>query len=179
MRVIAGELRGRKLLTPEGREVRPTSDKVKGAIFSMLGEDVQDANVLDLFSGTGNLGMEALSRGARHCIFCDNNRNSIRLLRENLSLLKLEDRATVLMGDFRRGMKYDKIDLIFADPPYGRGYCIKVLDAVAEGARLTVGGVLILEHGDGESLPQQITGLSHEKEKRYGRTRIDIYRRVK
>ena len=178
MRVIAGDLKGRRLRTPDGREVRPTSDKVKGAIFSMLGGEAVNAKVLDLFSGTGNLGVEALSRGADHCIFCDHNKNSIRLLRENLSLLGLEERATVLMGDFRRGLKYDKIDLIFADPPYGRGYCIQVLDAVSESALLTKGGVLVLEHGDGERLPQQVPGLSHEKEKRYGRTWIDIYRRV-
>lgn len=176
MRVIAGECRGFKLFPPDMPGVRPTSDKVKGAVFNMIAGSVPGARAMDLFSGAGSLGIEAISRGAAHCIFCDRDAASITLIRKNLMKTGLLERSTLLHGDFHRALKYDKMDLIFADPPYGLRLCRVVLEAVSESRVLNDDGILVLERGDGETDPGDAEGLVHEKSRKYGNTWIDIYR---
>ena len=178
MRVIAGDLKGQKLFSPVNRDVRPTSDKVKGAIFSMIFDALDGAQVLDLFAGTGNLGIEALSRGASHCVFCDREDESIAVISKNLQKTGVAHKSTLVHGDYHRALKYGKMDLIFADPPYGQGLCRKVLTAVSERDILSEDGLLVLERGDGEPNPGETESLALVKSKRYGRTWVDIYRRL-
>ena len=121
MRVIAGKYKGRKLYSPEDSSVRPTTDKVKEACFSILTNDIYDARVLDLFAGTGGLGIEALSRGASHAYFIDHDPACIQCIRDNLHFTKLEDKATVLKQDAYSALNliHEKsVDVVFADPPY-------------------------------------------------------------
>lgn len=120
MRVVAGELRGRRIEAPDGYDVRPTTDKVREAVFNALGslDLVRDATVADLFSGTGALGIEALSRGAAHCTFVERDRSAIRTLRDNLETLGLADRARIVTGDALVMSKGIDVDLLVADPPY-------------------------------------------------------------
>jgi 16S rRNA (guanine966-N2)-methyltransferase len=121
MRVVAGELRGRRILAPPGTHTRPTTDKVREAVFNALGslDLVRDATVADLFAGSGALGIEALSRGAAHCTFVERDRTAVRWLRDNLGALDLADRSTVVAGDALVMGKGLDVDLVLADPPYG------------------------------------------------------------
>ena len=119
MRVITGIARGKRLVTPDTYDVRPTSDKVKEALFSALQFDIEGRRVLDLFAGSGQLGIEALSRGAKSCVFVDNSRASINLVKKNLEITGLEDNAKVIQSDFSSfaAMSRDTFDLVFLDPP--------------------------------------------------------------
>jgi 16S rRNA (guanine966-N2)-methyltransferase len=122
VRVVAGSLRGRRLVAPEGRDTRPTGDRVREAVFNALGslDAVDDARVVDLFAGSGALGIEALSRGARHCVFIDHDRRAREAVRSNLRALGLEDRAQVVAADARAHLEAtgERFDLALADPPY-------------------------------------------------------------
>lgn len=177
MRIIAGDYKGRKLQNPVDKRIRPTADKVKEAVFSILAADIYEANVLDLFSGTGNLGLEALSRGANHCWFGDNSRDSISLLRENIRYCRAEDRATVIPGDFRKTLQKltDPMDVIFLDPPYNQGVLPKCLKLIDEYCLLKDQGLIVAEHRKEEILPQQVGGFEKIKERKYGTVVISIY----
>ena len=120
MRIIAGDYKGRRLYTPEDRRIRPTADKVKEALFSIIGDDIDEAVVCDLFSGTGNLGLEALSRGADKCYFGDNSADSIRLIKENIEMCRAGEYSEVIHGDFKKtlSMINEKVNVFFLDPPY-------------------------------------------------------------
>ncbi|MDR3295452.1 MAG: 16S rRNA (guanine(966)-N(2))-methyltransferase RsmD, partial [Clostridiales Family XIII bacterium] len=133
LRIIAGSCRGKRLFTPGGHGIRPTPDKVKGAIFNMIGASQEDAVALDLFSGTGSMGLEALSRGARRCYFCDNSAESLALIRKNAAHCNMEARAKILSGDYMRTLDAipEKMDVIFIDPPYGSDYYANCLERVA------------------------------------------------
>ncbi len=178
MRVIAGKAKGRVLKVP--REVsRPTTDRVRESIFGILGELVLDAEVLDLYAGSGALGIEALSRGARSCVFVEQNRGAVRTIQDNLKKTKLEE-AQVVTRDVTahlRGSK-DRYDLIFADPPYADGLRDGAADLVTlSGWRdwLKDEGLLIFEReAVGEVPPME--GLEILQQRDYGRSRIVIYR---
>ncbi len=149
MRIIAGKYKGIRLLAPDGQDVRPTTDRIKESIFNILSskKDFLGTSVLDIFSGSGALGIEALSRGAESVIFCDNNRASIALTRSNLS--KIHSSATVLAGDFRLTLKKlsgNKFDFIFADPPYGAGFYGEIINLVEKYGLIAKNGIIILEH---------------------------------
>ena len=102
MRIITGDFKGRKIEMPTGYDIRPTTEKVKEAMFSIIGQRIYDSVCVDLFSGTGNLGLEALSRGAEKCWFCDNNRESIRLIRQNIANCRAEEWSELVAGDFEK-----------------------------------------------------------------------------
>jgi 16S rRNA (guanine966-N2)-methyltransferase len=122
MRIVAGEFRGRRLHVPGDRRVRPTADRVREAWFSILGDQLVGARVLDLWAGSGALGLEALSRGAKHVQFVERRRNSLAILRRNVATLDVEDRVTVVRGDavrHVRELRQEAVDIAFADPPYG------------------------------------------------------------
>jgi len=180
MRIIAGEYRGRRLLAPEGKDIRPTTDKTREALFSILMNEIPDARVLDLFAGTGALGIEALSRGAAGCTFIDQSRAAVRLIRENLAACgpEAERRACVCAGDFRRVLAGldEPFDIILMDPPYGQRLWRPAMEIIAENRLLTPGGVLVCEHRREEELPGEIVGFVRQKERRYGISKLSIYR---
>lgn len=178
MRVIAGIYKGRKLRSPENHDIRPTSDKTKEAMFSMLTGRTEGARVLDLFAGSGALGIEALSRGAKACVFVDSSRAAVRLIKENLAGCGIGEEATVRTGDYRRVLETleGTFDIIFMDPPYDKGLAEEAFRLIDEGELLAPDGILIAEHGKNEDYPEEIHGLFREKERRYGICKCSIYR---
>lgn len=178
MRIIAGDFKGRKLLSPKGEDIRPTSDKVKEAVFSILFHDIEDAVCVDLFAGTGSLGIEAISRGAKHCYFADNSRDSIATVKQNVKLCKCEDDATIMLSDGRQalGKIREKIDILFLDPPYRYDSYEKIIGYAESLDLFTNNGIIIAEHSAKEMLPDKIGKLEKFKERKYGTTRITIYK---
>ena len=177
MRIIAGELKGRKLTTPRDYNVRPTAEKVREAVFSMLQIYIPDAVVLDLFAGTGSLGLEALSRGARRAYFVDRDRQSIALVRSNVKACGMEDRSVILCADYSSviGRIHDKIDVVFLDPPYQAGLMEDCLRKLADSEILPEGGIIVAEHGREELLPESLSCLQQIRDRKYGKVRVSVY----
>jgi len=178
MRIITGEYRGRRLVTPKTYDIRPTSDKVKEAVFSMLIPYLDEESVcLDLFSGTGNLGLEALSRGAKRVYFSDSSRDSIKLIKENIKICGAEEYSILLSGDFKSNLARikEKLDIIFLDPPYASEYYMTALQLIREYDLLNEGGCIICEHSDRDPLPEEAFGFSMVKDKNYGQIGVSIY----
>ena len=177
MRIIAGNMKGRKLNSPKDNAVRPTSDKVKEAVFSMIGEYIDGASVIDLFAGSGNLGLEALSRGANVCYFCDNSDESIRLLKSNIELCKAGGRSRIFHGDFRKALSGipEKADIIFLDPPYEKELLEKCFINISETGALKEGGIIVAEHDGKMILCEIISSFNKMKEKKYGKVFVSLY----
>ena len=180
MRIITGDFKGRRLEMPEGKDIRPTTEKVKEAIFSIIAGNVPGAVCVDLFAGTGNLGLEALSRGAEKCYFADNSRESLNLIKRNIAMCKAEEWSVVIPGDFERvlarlGERGEKIDIFFLDPPYREGLYEKCFELIREYDLLAEEGIIIAEHGEREPLPVEIEGYIVLKERNYGSVAITIY----
>ncbi len=180
MRVIAGEFRGRRLDRIEGMDIRPTSDKVKEALFSILGDSIIDSVFLDLFGGTGGIGIEALSRGAKHVIFIDANIKSIKVLKGNLDNLNIKGNAEVFHTDYATaiGKLYNfkkQFDIIFIDPPYRVGMAQNALEAIDKNPILTQTGLIVVEHDSGDDMPQSIGRLHKYRIKKYGNTSLSFY----
>ena len=177
MRVITGTAGGRKLKSPKGDAVRPTTDHVKQAMFNILQFDLEGRRVLDLFGGTGQLGIEALSRGAREAVFTDKSRESVALIRENLKTCGLK--GTVLQTDalsyLERGEKFDSI---LIDPPYDDGLYEAVLERINSVDNLNEGGIIICEARAGTVLPEMKPPYEKLRERRYGSVTIALYTRV-
>lgn len=176
MRVITGSARGMRLRSPEGSDVRPTGEKTKEAVFSILQNEVEGAAVLDLFAGSGQLGIEALSRGARTCTFVDNSRRALDIVRENLSHTRLAEQARVHQGDslaFLGGMP-GTFDIALLDPPYRQGLLDRALPLVA--AAMQPGGVIVCETDMKETLPETAGNFVRQREYRYGKSKITLYR---
>ena len=174
MRVITGTARGRKLKTPANYDIRPTTDNVKEAVFNIIQFDVEGRRVLDLFAGTGQLGIEALSRGAQSCVFIDENREAVRIVKENLKTCGFS--APVLQENalnyLRRG---ERFDLIFLDPPYDAGLYEPVLNTINLVDNLSDGGIIICEARREIPLPELSAPYRKGKEYRYGTVKICIY----
>jgi len=181
MRIITGSAKGTKLKTPRDSDlIRPTADRVKESVFNVLGPRVLGAKVLDLFAGTGNLGLEALSRGAKNAIFVDRSNLSVGLIRENAARTKLTDRVTIYRGDVLRILDKlagsgDSFDLIFCDPPYNKGLVAAVLAKVDQTALLAVDGIMIVEHSHQEAVKDEWDRLSLSRTLRYGDTLVSIF----
>ena len=174
MRVITGSARGRKLKTPETYDIRPTTDNVKEAVFNIIQFDVEGRRVLDLFAGTGQLGIEALSRGAASAVFVDRDRAAVRLVRENLRACGLE--GTVRQEDALSALRRpERFDLIFVDPPYDAGLYGEVLETIKSVDKLTDGGIIICEARSTEPLPDLAVPYGKRKEYRYGKVKIAVY----
>lgn len=172
MRVVAGELRGRRLISPEGLDTRPTTDRVREAVFNSLGsmDLVVDAGYADLFAGTGALGIEALSRGAAHCTFVERDGRALKALRANIEALGLGDRATVVPGDAMTALRrLPDVDVVVADPPYGFSDWAALLDRLPA-------DVAVVESGAGLEVPPD--GWSIVRQKRYGRTFVTLLERT-
>ena len=185
MRVIAGKYKGRKLHSPEDNTVRPTTDKVKEAVFSILTNELYAARVLDLFAGTGGLGIEAMSRGAEYCLFADASRRSLNLVKENLAHCKVEEKTRVVAGEYSKVLRNigrrieegleEPFDIILLDPPYDAGYMEDVFRLIAEEGVLADDGIIVAEHRKHEELPENLHGFTRTKEKRYGVVKLSIY----
>ena len=178
MRIIAGELKGRRLSAPADNRIRPTSDKVKEALFSIAAPYLEDSVVIDLFSGTGNLGLEAVSRGARRVFFGDKSRSSMDLIKKNIALCKVEDKCITYLGDWEQILKKisEPADVIFLDPPYNDGLIENCIAKIDKHALLKDDGILIAEHGTNFTPPETIGTLLKVKEKKYGTTAVTIYK---
>lgn len=176
MRIISGCRRGHKLLEFEGRDVRPTTDRVKEAIFNIIQMSVPGAEVLDMFAGSGALSFEALSRGAAHAVLTDSDARSVSLIRRNVESLRFEECCEVIQGScFEYARRCGRsFDIIFLDPPYNTGLAEAALKTVAECGLLSDNGIAVLE-SDNTDFRGECEGLQLLKQKRYGRTYITIY----
>lgn len=183
MRIIGGALRGRRLKAPPGQGVRPTSDRARQALFNLLahgaalrGLALDGAVVLDAFAGTGALGLEALSRGARRAVFLESDRAALAALAQNLRALDQEDRAVVVARDaLRPGPAPDKAAIAFLDAPYGSGLAAPALAALAQAGWLADGAVAVVEHGAREALDAP-AGFERLDERRYGAAMLSFLR---
>lgn len=177
MRIITGQARGVRLRTPEGLDTRPTSEMTKEAVFSMVHFELEGAVFLDLFAGSGQMGLEALSRGAKKAYFVDQGRQAQECIRENLLKAKLRERSTVVSMDalsFLRGCR-ENFDIAFLDPPYETGLLQQVLPEVA--LRMSENGIILCETQRNEELPEQVEDFVMGKPHRYGKAKITVYRR--
>ena len=179
MRVITGIARGVALKTPDGMKTRPTSDRVKEAMFSNIQFDLPGAKVLDLFAGTGQLGIEALSRGAAGAVFVDALDNACKLVQENLQRTKLTDRAKVVRADYLAYLTncHDKFDFVFLDPPYAEVFLENALKKITEIDILQSGGIIVAERPLGKDLLFDFDGFSRSKDYKYGNTLLTLYRK--
>ncbi|MDF2838670.1 MAG: rRNA ((966)-N(2))-methyltransferase RsmD [Evtepia sp.] len=179
MRVITGSARGRRLKELKGMDTRPTTDRVKEAIFSVIQFEVEGRRVLDLFGGTGQMGIEALSRGAAHCVFVDIRREAVQLIRENLKHTGLEDRAEVIQGDYLSYLMQSKetFDLVFLDPPYESEMIKKALQTITSIDKISQNGIIVCENGSNPVWPSVPEPYELQKEYRYGKIEVALYRR--
>lgn len=179
MRVIAGSARGIKLNTPEGLVTRPTTDRVKEALFSIIQFELEGRTVLDLFAGTGQLGIEALSRGAASAVFVDAGAPAVRLVRENLKRTNFLDRAAVVQSDYERFLRScgKTFDIILLDPPYAEKFLENALEIISEIDILNDSGIIICEKTADKALNAEIPGLTMKKEYRYGKCSLVLYRK--
>ena len=179
MRVIAGQARGIQLNTPEGMKTRPTADRVKEAMFSIIQFDLPSAKVLDLFGGTGQLGIEALSRGASYATFVDAEKNACALIRDNLKRTKFDLQAKVVCSDYEIFLKNttDKYDIVLLDPPYAEVFLEKSLKMITEIDILQYNGIIVTERPLGKELSCDFPGFIRSKDYKYGKTLVTLFRK--
>ncbi|ABO50602.1 putative methyltransferase [Desulforamulus reducens MI-1] len=181
MRIIAGTARGRKLKSPKGMTTRPTSDRVREALFNILSSYVPGSRFLDLFSGTGAVAIEALSRGAEKATLVERDKNTARIIYDNLRMCNVLDKAEVLTVDVSQATlimrrKKETFDLIFIDPPYKKGFEVPTLEKIQECHLLSSDGILVVE-SDQKDLPPDLVGnLTATRRERYGDTALTFYR---
>ncbi len=181
MRVIAGQARGRRLRTPKGRALRPTADRVKEALFNILPHDLSGRRVLDLFAGTGNLGLEALSRGAASAVLVDIARDAADIIEENVHALGYASVARVMASPVFKAVRSlarggERFDLILLDPPYERGLAGEALKEIAKEGLLAADGVVVAEHSVRDRLEENYGSLTLADRRRYGDTALSFYR---
>ena len=179
MRVITGKARGVQLKTPDGLKTRPTADRVKEALFSVIQFDVPNTRVLDLFGGTGQLGIEALSRGAKSAVFVDADEKACSLIRENLRRCKMEAEGQVIRSDYLSYLDRcrQKFDIIFLDPPYAEVFLENALNKISEIDILESGGIIVAERPLGKELLCEFSGFSCSRDYKYGQTLLTLYRK--
>lgn len=179
MRVISGLAGGRRLKELQGMDTRPTTDKVKESLFNIIQFDIPGRRVLDLFAGTGQLGIEALSRGAASCTFLDQRRDAAALIRENLKTCRLDENARVIQGNSLSFLKScgEKFDVIFLDPPYHTDLIDQALELVAKIDILSEHGIIVCETMSQRQLPQLEAPYEWGKDYRYGQIKLTIGRR--
>jgi len=179
MRIIAGKFKGRQIQAVKGDNTRPTTDKIKENIFNIMGQFFEGGHVLDLFAGSGSLGIEALSRGTDHAIFIDKNVHAIKVIKENISNLKLQQQTEVYRNDAFKALhvlakKSSKFDLIFLDPPYGQISITELLERIEANGLLNEGGLVMCEYGEGLDVRYDASILKEIKREVYGTIEILI-----
>ena len=180
MRVITGKARGVTLKTPDGLQTRPTTDRVKEALFSIINFDIPGSRVLDLFGGTGQLGIEALSRGAKSAVFVDAGEPACRLIREHLKRTKLEADGRVVRSDYLAYLNRcrEQFDIVFLDPPYAEVFLENSLKRIAEIDILQSNGIIVTERPLGKDLSVEMEGFTRSKDYKYGNTLLTIFRKA-
>ena len=179
MRIISGSARGRKLKELQGTDTRPTTDKVKESMFNIVQFDIEGRRVLDLFGGTGQLGLEALSRGAKSCTFVDQRKEAAALIRENVKLTGFTDRTRVVQGEalsFLASCR-ERFDIVFLDPPYQGGLLEQSLEKIVQFDILREHGIMICESAADWRLPPLQAPYEEGREYRYGKTKLTVCRR--
>jgi 16S rRNA (guanine966-N2)-methyltransferase len=182
MRVIAGDARGRKLVSPKSLRVRPTADRVKEALFSMLMSrlgEFTDMRVLDVFAGTGNLGIEALSRGASYAVFIDSHHESAEVIRKNLEITRYADQAKVVVQDAAAALKRLTLSeapfhLVFLDPPYHEGHTERILEILSASPLIDQGTTVVAEFSSKEQIPRLFGRLRETERRVYGDTALSF-----
>ena len=179
MRVITGKARGVALKTPDGLHTRPTADRVKEALFSIIQFDIPGAKVLDLFGGTGQLGIEALSRDAASAVFVDEREDACKLIKENLKRTRLAQSARVVRSDYLSFLNScrEKFDIILLDPPYAEIFLENSLKRITEIDILQSGGIIVCERPLEKELSWSFPGYSRSKDYKYGKTLLTLYRK--
>jgi 16S rRNA (guanine966-N2)-methyltransferase len=180
MRIITGIARGRMIKAPEGMDTRPTSDRVKESLFNIISKKLRDSIVLDLFAGTGNLGLESISRGAEKCIFVENNKHAYKVLKENIDLLKFQDKSETYFQEAFTTLKTlhrinQKHDIIFLDPPYGKGLIESSIKEIYNLDLLNSGGIIVSEYDSEDNVPETIGKIKIYRTETYGRTKISFW----
>ncbi len=180
MRIIAGNLRGKRLNTPEDESIRPTLDRVREAIFNMIAFDVPNSKVLDLFDGTGAMSLEAVSRGAKRASTVDNNKKSVQLIKENVKACRMEDKVDVFCEDYasflaKSNKNGNKFDIIFVDPPYAGEMVQKVLEQIDENNVCSNRCIVILETDRGFDTAEETKHLIKHRERCYGKSKVSVY----
>lgn len=177
MRVITGSARGRRLISPEGTDVRPTTDKVKESIFNIIQFEIPGAVVLDLFSGSGQLGIEALSRGASKAVFIDSSRKSLEITKKNIDMCNFSNISSAVLSDafsFLSTTK-DRFDIVFLDPPYNKGLCDRALELLS--CCINDDALIICETQSEEILPSEVDELILVREYVYSSIKLSVYRK--
>ena len=179
MRVITGSARGCHLKELEGMETRPTTDRGKVGLFNFIQFDIEGRKILDLFAGTGQLGIECLSRGAKAAVFVDRRTDAVKLIRENLKVTNLSNRARVVSGDSMEYLKSvrEQFDIIFLDPPYEAGLLEPAIAHIAKFDILSPHGIIVAEHPANRTLPALAEPYRLHRTYRYGKIGLTVYRR--
>lgn len=177
MRIISGKARGTKLYTLDGLNTRPTLDRIKESLFSMIQNELIDATVLDLFSGSGALGLESLSRGAKKAILCDNKYEAINIIKKNIEKCHFEASAKVIPKDFKKCLSQleEKVDIIFIDPPYSKDIAVEAVKIILDNNVLNKDGIIIIETDDEEREKKQLENIKEvniKSVKKYGRVKL-------
>lgn len=182
MRIIAGESKNKKLKSRKGIDTRPTLGSVKESLFSIISPYIQDCIFLDLFSGTGNIALEALSRGAKRAVMIEQEQEALKIIIENINALGYENKSRAYKNDVLRaveilGRKGEKFDIIFMDPPYKQDLCKKTLKSIEKSDILNEGGLIICEHHIFEDLEDELYGFRKADQRKYGKKTITFYTR--
>ena len=183
MRIISGKARGTKLYTLEGSNTRPTLDRVKESIFNIIQGEIEDAIVLDLFAGSGAIGLEMLSRGAKKAILCDNNKQAIQIINKNAQKMRVEDKVQILCIDYENFLSntQEKFDFIYIDPPYNTDYISNSIKLINDRNLLAEEGIIIAETDEEERVKDEIdklkTSINIYDTRKYGRARLIFMRK--
>ena len=180
MRVITGSAKGRRLMAPRGMETRPTSDRIKEALFNIIGSRIIDINFLDLYAGTGAIGIEAISRGAKKAVFIEKSPQAVKIIRENLKLTGLPDQAEIMAYDADRALEILKsegftFDIVFIDPPYRKELVKTSLEKLEYCKLIGPGGLVIAESSKIDVLPDEVDHLKRFRQEKYGDTVLTFY----
>jgi 16S rRNA (guanine(966)-N(2))-methyltransferase RsmD len=183
MRIIGGDAKGRRIYSPKNSKTRPTSDGIKESLFNIL-QEVSGKSFLDLFAGCGNVGLEALSRGAAKVVFVEKNPVMVNAIKRNLLELGINNKYQILETEAAKGIKKlqrkgEKFDFLFADPPYEKGFIKEIFQYLGEGEMISSDGVAIFQHSVREDIPGTLTGtFMLTDQRRYGDTRISFFKRM-
>ena len=183
MRIISGKARGTKLYTLKGENTRPTLDRVKESLFNIIQDKIQEANFLDLFSGSGAIGLEALSRGAKKAILCDKSKEACDIINENVQKTHLEENAIIYNMDFKKVLQNkinEKFDIVFLDPPYKTNFAIEAIEIIFQNNLIKENAIIIIETDDKENITNQLKNIKCEINdiRKYGRAYLIFIKRM-